>query len=169
MTVDRQNPGARFWSFRWLRSRTSISLAWERSFHEGEGALAEDRVRDAERALLSALQDAETFEASDPRLTATLDALTRLYLGEGDAAQAIQFLNRSLEARERAWGSESPKLAGTLADLARAYRVAGRAADAERAQQRALALLAVRIGPDLPELEESLERSGLAEPPRGKR
>ena len=157
--------------FRWLRSRTSRSLAWEEHFRAAQDALQDGRIGQTETCLRAALCEADGFAADDPRTQATLDALIRLNLSAGRPQHALELSQRALALRERLWGAGSPRLATTLADLAQAHADLGRHAVAAQIRARVLSILATRIGPELPELLESLDNSPLlggSDPPRDK-
>ncbi|MBX9770151.1 MAG: tetratricopeptide repeat protein, partial [Candidatus Obscuribacterales bacterium] len=104
---------------------TSVASArgsdWQSSFELGRRAFADGRYMQAEEEFRSALESAESFGKSDPRLSETLTALAELYEKEGKWTQAEAIYWRCLEAQEAALGPDNQQLSETLSRLAQIY------------------------------------------------
>jgi tetratricopeptide (TPR) repeat protein len=148
------------WSLR-PRSRTALTLDWERHFASGTQAIREGHPGAAESGLRAALAAARRFGAGDPRLPVSLDALAAFYRLQGRFDQAEPLCREALALKERMHGPDDPNVASTLGDLAEISRALGRPDEAGQYQARAAAILRAAIGDDFDELEESLRRSQL--------
>ena len=149
----------RLFSFRWLRTRASLTAAWEHRFHEGMIGFQEGRMADAERAYEAALDEADAFPPGDPRLTATLSTLARVYCLQGKYDLAEPLCRRALAIKEKTLGPAHSDVAATLKDLVDILRAQGKTEEAEPLYRRALAILERAIGPEFSELAESIARS----------
>src|SRR5690348_16630348 len=94
----------------------SASL-WKKNDEAGAKALKAGRYAQAEKLLLSAIREAETFGADDPRLALSLDNLAWLYYRQGKYEQALGPARRSLEIREKKFGPNERPVAWSLSTL----------------------------------------------------
>ncbi len=94
------------------------------------------------------------YGASHPRMGFFVHRVGRGELGEGDAARAVQTLERALALREAALGSEDRSIASVLVDLAEARAALGEADAAQTLLQRALGIRASALGPEHPRTRE---------------
>ena len=101
-------------------------------------AFQERKYPEAELLYANALQQAELFGPTDPRLATNLNNLAELYVQRGRFAEAEPLYKRSIESWEKARGPEEPSLASVLGNLGELYRLTGRYSEAEPLLKRAL-------------------------------
>jgi tetratricopeptide (TPR) repeat protein len=121
--------------------------SWIRSINEGAKYRQEARYREAEKAFLNALEEAEDSPGQDLRLSVNLNNLALLYSDEGRYREAEPLYLRALELRERILGPDHPELALTLNNLGILYRSQALYAKADPLFQRALSILEKQYGP----------------------
>ncbi|MBI3815570.1 MAG: tetratricopeptide repeat protein, partial [Nitrospinae bacterium] len=81
--------------------------------------------------------------------------------GQGRYEEAINYVKRSLEIREKALGREHPDVAQSLNNLAELYRNAGRYSDAEPLYKRALEIKEKILGREHPSVVASINNLAL--------
>ena len=113
---------------------------WETRMAGAVKAYQQGRTKDAERAFLAALKEAERFGPADPRLATSLNNLGVLYKTQGKYEEAESFYKRSLSIDEKALGAEHPDVATDLNNLALLYKIQGRFAEAEPLLKRSIAI-----------------------------
>ncbi|HSJ62832.1 MAG TPA: tetratricopeptide repeat protein [Gemmatimonadaceae bacterium] len=111
---------------------------WEALTEVARRCVAEKQFDKAEEAFLAALREAEQFGENDPRITATLNALARVYHRRSKFFPAAALLHRLLGIKEREHGEEHPELAGILNNLAEMYSRLGDARQELELRERAL-------------------------------
>ena len=95
-----------------------------------EDAYQQGKYAEAEKQLLTALQEAENFGPEDPRLAASLNNLAALYQAQGRSAEAEKLFKRALAIVEKALGPEHPTVAQALENYAALLRETGHPRDA---------------------------------------
>ena len=96
----------------------------------------------------AALQDAELFGTSDPRLARTLNDLVVLYRAQGNYTEAEPLMRRALGIYETTLGADHQDVAMALNNLAALYEMQGRYAEAEPLNLRSLAIREKTLGRD---------------------
>ena len=144
--IDVREIWKRFWlvaSFCVLLVPTHASAQktrWERSNAAGIEAYQQGHYGEAEKSLLAAVKEAETFGLEDLRLATSLNNLAARYDTEGKYTEAEPLYQRSLATREKALGPDHPNVATSLNNLAVLYDAQGKYTEAEPLYQRALAI-----------------------------
>src|SRR4030095_12551226 len=112
--------------------------SWKLLYEAGRQALQDRKLQDAEQSFSAALQLAEDFAPGDPRLSATLNALARIYSLQRRYLAAAALLNRLLEVTERTLGASHVQVAGVLTNLAEMYTHLGAAREELELRERVL-------------------------------
>ena len=113
---------------------------WETRMAGAVKAYQEDLYKDAERALLAALKEAEHFGPEDPRLATSLNNLGVLYKTQGKYKEAESFYKRSLSIDEKVLGADHPDVTTGLNNLALFYKAQERFAEATPLLERSTAI-----------------------------
>src|SRR3989442_11214098 len=95
---------------------------WKKYNDAGQEAYREGRYVDAERLLLSAIEEAKKLGGQDPRLATSSNNLGELYRVQGKYSQAESLYQTALAILEKAQGPEDPDVATTLNNLGLLYR-----------------------------------------------
>ncbi len=106
----------------------------------GKEALDQGRYAEAEKLLLAAVGEAESFGPQDVRLGASLNSLALLYNAQGKYAEAEPLFKRSLSIWEKALGPDHPNVATTLENYAGLLRETAREGEADKLEARAKAI-----------------------------
>lgn len=114
--------------------------SWKLLYESGRQALQDRKLQEAEQSFSAALQLAEDFAGSDPRLVATLNALARIYSLQRRYLAAAALLNRLLEVTERTLGPSHVQVAGVLTNLAEMYTHLGAAREELELRERVLGI-----------------------------
>ena len=132
--------------------------SWKLLYEAGRQALQDRKLHEAEQSFSAALQLAEDFAPGDPRLSATLNALARIYSLQRRYLAAAALLNRLLEVTERTLGPNHVQVAGVLTNLAEMYTHLGAAREELDLRERVLAIRADDTTADATSLQRLRER-----------
>ena len=132
--------------------------SWKLLYEAGRQALQARKLQEAEQSFSAALQLAEDFAPGDPRLSATLNALARIYSLQRRFLAAAALLNRLLEVTERTLGPNHVQVAGVLTNLAEMYTHLGAAREELDLRERVLAIRADDTTADATSLQRLRER-----------
>ncbi|MEK6643371.1 MAG: tetratricopeptide repeat protein, partial [Planctomycetota bacterium] len=132
------------------------STLWDVYITDGNQAKDHGQYAKALKLYTLALEEAEKFGPTDPRLATSLNNLAGLYDTQGDYAKAEPLYKRSLAIYEKALGPDHPNVATSLNNLAELYRTQGDYAKAEPLFKRSLAIGEKALGPDHPKVATSL-------------
>jgi tetratricopeptide (TPR) repeat protein len=113
---------------------------WDVYIKDGDQAMHQGQYAKALKLYTLALEEAEKFGPTDPRLATSLNNLARLYYTQGDHAKAELLYKRSLAIREKALGPDHPHVATSLENYAKLLRATKRQAEAEKLEERAAAI-----------------------------
>ncbi len=113
---------------------------WDVYITDGNQAQDQGQYAKALKLYTLALEEAEKFGPTDPRLATSLNNLALLYDTQGDYAKAEPLYRRSLAIREKALGPDHPDVATSLENYALLLRATARQAEAEKLEQRAAAI-----------------------------
>ena len=118
--------------FVFLSTLTAIAqgTSWDQQMEAGREATEARRYDVAEKHLKAALEEAEGFGSSDPRLITSLKSLAELYERQGMTAPQEPLKKRLLEIREGELGSTHPDLVPSLLGLAWLYEERQKPAEA---------------------------------------
>lgn len=130
---------------------------WDVYIKDGNQAKDQGQYAKALKLYTLALEEAEKFGATDPRLATSLNNLAQVYSTQGACAKAEPLYRRSLAIYEKAFGPDHPSVAISLNNLAELYRTQGDFAKAEPLFKRSLAISEKALGPEHPDLAASLE------------
>jgi tetratricopeptide (TPR) repeat protein len=111
-----------------------------------------------ERTLLTRVQEAETTNLRTDNLPVALDNLALHYKSIGEHARAIEYYQRSLEAKTRLFGKDDPKVAAALNNLALVYEDRRNFDKAESLYWDAIKILDKLKDAEHPEMTRSLHR-----------
>jgi tetratricopeptide (TPR) repeat protein len=134
--------------------------SWKLLYEAGRQALQNRKLQEAEQSFSAALQLAEDFAPGDPRLSATLNALARIYSLQRRYLAAAALLNRLLEVTERTLGPSHVQVAGVLTNLAEMYTHLGAAREELELRERALAIRVDDPNADATSLQRLKDRVG---------
>ncbi len=115
---------------------------WDSIMADAVKAYQQADYAEAEKLLLAALKEAESFGEQDPRLAASLNNLALLYYNQGKYAQAEPLYQRALAIDEKALGPEHPQVATVLENYAALLHKLNRDAEADKMEARAQAIRA---------------------------
>jgi tetratricopeptide (TPR) repeat protein len=132
--------------------------SWKLLYESGRQALQDRKLQEAEQAFSAALQLAEDFPPGDPRLSATLNALARIYSLQRRYLAAAALLNRLLEVTERTLGPTHVQVAGVLTNLAEMYTHLGAAREELELRERVLGIRCDDPNADANSLQRLRER-----------
>src|SRR5262249_26970051 len=120
--------------------RTSLAEdhAWEKALSEGRQLLQEGRYAKAEKVLLLAVAEAETFGPENRRLPFSLNELAAWYHATGRLSEAEPLYRRALTIWEKM--SEHQEVAILLNNLAGLCLDRGRYEEVQQLSKRALAI-----------------------------
>ena len=102
-----------------------------------KAAFDRGQYAEAEKQLLTALDEAEKFGEQDPRLAISLNALGMVYDSQGGYAEAEPLYSRALAIAEKALGPEHPTVATALENYAVLLRKTNRKAEVAKMEARA--------------------------------
>lgn len=127
---------------------------------KGTGAVEAHHYDLAEKHFKAALEEAEGFGSSDPRLITSLQALLDLYDRQALKAPQEPLLKRLLEIREGQLGYAHPDLVPDLDRLAGFYRVREKPAEALPLFKRVLEIREAAPGPNHPDTIQTVNDLG---------
>src|SRR5512145_2373743 len=116
------------------------AMLWQMYMDLGSQAYRFGLWNEAEKTFTSAVKEARTLGANDPRLATALNYLGELYRVQGRLPAAEQALQEALAIREKALGPDSVAVAETVNNLALTRQAMGRPAEARTLLRRALAI-----------------------------
>lgn len=117
---------------------------------------------EAEPLYKRSLEILEKSLGSDhPKVAASLNNLTALYINQGKYAEAESLIKRSLSIKEKKLGPDHPDIAASLNNLALSYNAQGRYAEAEELYKHAIASMEEVAGPTHPDLERMYSKYAL--------
>lgn len=145
-----------------LSSLTAIAqeISWDQQMDAGRKALEARHYSEAEKDYKAALEEAEGFGSSDPRLITSLETLVELYHRQGMPAPQEPLRKRILEIREGELGATNPDLVPDLLGLAWLYEQREKPAEALPLVQRVLEIRETSLGPNDPQTIESVNELG---------
>ena len=120
--------------------------SWRALLMQGQLALGNNRLADAEQAYLKALHEAEHFGSDDWRVGVTLDGLGQTYTGEKKYSDAETALRRSLEITGKTNGDDSVEVANVNFDLGSSLLASGRPVQAMPYARKALSSYVAKLG-----------------------
>jgi tetratricopeptide (TPR) repeat protein len=123
----------------------------------GKTYLQLHNYNDAERMFAAALQEAESFGPTDPRLGVSLNSLARVHQARRRWAEAEKFYKRALAIAAEQHGPDHPDAAVTQANLAGLYQAQERYVEAKPLYEQALASLSKTLGDGHPTLATLLD------------
>jgi len=107
-------------------SAENAEAGWEQHLLEGQDLLKKARFREAEVALLKALEKAQRLGTETSAYARTLNNLAYLKMNLGRYAEAERFSRQALQLREKIAGSDNLDVALELANLGRCLFLQGR-------------------------------------------
>lgn len=113
---------------------------WERYNLMAQNAMNQGKPQEAETLFRSAVTEAESFDAKDPKLANSLNNLANCLRNQGKYPEAEQHYKRALEVRQKALGPLHADLVGIYENYAKMLRAAGREAEANKMDQHARAI-----------------------------
>ncbi len=130
---------------------------WQ-TYPEGvQTALEQDHFDEAERLLLSSLDEVDEAETHEPRLDAIYQNFGELYRLQGKCPQAEPLFWKALPIWSASLGVEHPAIATSLTGVAQCYVSQGKLREAEPLFKRAMAIREKAYGPSHPEIAKGLE------------
>ena len=130
---------------------------WDVHMKDGDQAREQNQHAKALKLYTLAIEEAEKFGPTDPRLALSLNNLAMVYCAQSEYAKAEPLYKRSLAIDEKALGPDHPSVARDLNNLAELYRTQGDYAKAEPLYKRSLAIREKALGPDHLDVATSLE------------
>lgn len=115
---------------------------WERFNLMAQTAMNQGKPQEAETLFRNAIQEAESFDAKDPRLAASLNNLANCLRNQGKYGEAEPLYKRALEVRQKALGPLHMDLVPIYENYAKMLRAAGRENEATKMDQHARAIFA---------------------------
>jgi tetratricopeptide (TPR) repeat protein len=134
---------------------------WEQDSNAGMNAYKKGNDAEAERLLLSAVQHARAFGASDMRLARSLHNLATVYTSEKKYSEAESALKEALAVKEKALGPNSAEVARTLNNLGVLYFDQYEYKEAENCYKRVLSIDENDLSASHPERVTSIENYAL--------
>ena len=117
---------------------------WDVYITDGNQAKDQGQYAKALKLYTLALEEAEKFGPTDPRLATSLNNLAHLYHTQGDYAKAEPLFKRALAIMEKALGPDHPSVATSLENYAALLRATKRQDEAEKLEKRAAAIRKAR-------------------------
>ena len=114
---------------------SAFEKTWDDYMEAGRQALQQRQYAEAGKHFKSALQEAEKFEALDPRRAATLDSLASSYHSQKKYSEAEPLFKRELEIHEKSLGPEDLRVGQVLHNLAKLYSHQAKHVEAEQELQ----------------------------------
>lgn len=118
-----------------------LTMMWEKNMAQAEKNFAAKRYAEAERLYLLALEKAETFAESDPRLWQTQTQLARVYEADRKYVRAGHLYRSVLQAVEKTLGPQHKDVLVYLERLGELYTMQDRWDEAESCYQQMLKVL----------------------------
>ena len=122
--------------------------AWEGLINAGRNALQQQKFAEAEGHFEDALEAAERFPASDPRLGKSYNNLAAVYYAQEDYERAEPLMRRALAQLRESLGPENTEVAQTMKNLAALYYLQGNRSEAEALLKQSLEILESVHGPN---------------------
>jgi tetratricopeptide (TPR) repeat protein len=135
-----------------MKTEEVVSMSWEVLIASVEDALANEKFQQAEELALSALEEAEDFEAGDRRLSITLECLSEIYYMQGKYPQGAPVCKRLFKLYAETLGPEHMDTGIIAHNLAMLYHSWGKLAQAEPYYKRALKVKTQVLGQRHPEV-----------------
>jgi len=124
----------------WPNGSDAQDMLWNTWREGGLQALEEGRFGDAERLLISALEQAEKFGPEDLRVADSANDLAVLYTNAGRPLEAELLFRRALAIRENGLGPDHPGVGAAVQNLGILYAIQKRYQEAEPLLKRSLAI-----------------------------
>lgn len=135
-----------------------MSDTWKSLVEAGNASYERGKIPEAEVKFLAALEEAEKFGETDPRLALSLNNLAAMYHEQGKFTMAEPLYKRSLAIREAVHGQEPhADIALNHHNLALLYSARKMYPLAEKHYKIALALKEDLYGKEAPELVNTLQ------------
>ncbi|HEY9790617.1 MAG TPA: tetratricopeptide repeat protein [Candidatus Obscuribacterales bacterium] len=128
----------------------------------GQRALNDGSIIEAAELLAAAVDEAQSFNPTDPRLATSLFSLASCYLFQGKSADAAPIFKRSIEIREKALGPEYSETAEAVTGLAQSLVSQQRNVEAVPLFERALQIREKSAGKDSPLVADAALNLGRA-------
>lgn len=122
------------------------SEKWTTYWNSARRAVQQEKLEHAEPLLYAALDIAEDFDISDPRLVMTLECLAEVLFRLGRPAQSEPVVKRVILIYERKYGLEHPDLGVFINNLGLVYHKQKKYFMAETEYQRALSMQTKLLG-----------------------
>jgi len=122
--------------------------AWEGLITAGRNALQQKSYVEAENHFEAALEEAERFSSSDPRLGRSYNNLAAVYYAQKDYERAEPLMRRALAQLRDSQGPRDTEVAQTMKNLAALYYLQGNRSEAEALLKQALDILEEAHGPN---------------------
>ena len=135
---------------------SAFEKTWDDYMEAGYQALQQRQYAEAEKQFKFALQEAEDFEALDPRRAATLNDLGEALRMQAKYAEAEPLCRRALQILEKTLGPDHLDIAPVLNTLGLVYASQGKYTLAEQVHKRSLAIKEKALGPEHPNITRSL-------------
>lgn len=113
---------------------------YDRHNQLGQIAMGSGKATEAESQFRLAVQEAEKFDAKDPRLPASLNNLANCLRAQAKYAEAEACYKRALEVKQKAVGPLHTDLISIYENYAKMLRAAGRDAEATKMDNHARAI-----------------------------
>ncbi len=135
-------------TFFFVKENYFKNSGWEFHRQEARQEYLKGNMEKAERYLLKALDDAEKFEAGDPRLHGTLNSLAFLYSQQSKHKDVETIILKILVLDEQLLGPDHPNVGASWNNLAENYRLRALDEKAQVAYEKAIHIFEKRFGPD---------------------
>jgi tetratricopeptide (TPR) repeat protein len=136
--------------------RTVRESKWEKSREQGDLALAEHKVSEAENHWTQALTEARAFGNDDLRLILSLEQLAGIYMQRGKHAKAESLLSQLIQLKGRRKDANGLDVAQAVGELARCYYLEGKYAEAEPLLLKVVEVYEQHLGKDNPTVATGL-------------
>jgi tetratricopeptide (TPR) repeat protein len=128
----------------------------------GQRALNAGNIIEAGELLAAAVDEAQSFSPTDPRLAASLFSLASCYLFQGKGVEAAPMFKRSADIREKALGPDYLETAEAVTGLAQSMMSQGKEVEAAPLFERALQIREKSTGKDSAMVADAAINLGIA-------
>ncbi|QPJ63217.1 MAG: tetratricopeptide repeat protein [Candidatus Nitronauta litoralis] len=135
-------------TFLFFKENYFQNKGWEFHREAAKQEYLKGNLAEAERYLLKALEDAEKFEAGDPRLHGTLNSLLSIYSQQSKLKESEKIILKMLALDEQLLGADHPNVGASWNNLAENYRSQALDEKAKVAYEKAIKIFEKRFGPD---------------------
>jgi tetratricopeptide (TPR) repeat protein len=128
-------------------SLLTVEQRWKAAHEAGMNATEEGLYSQAVNSFRIAIEEAEKFGSTDPRLAQSINSLAAAQRLSGNYGEAIALSRRSLAILEKAYGAEHPNVAISQNNLALTLRLHGDYDEARALSERSLSIFEKALGP----------------------